>query len=210
VPTRQKLRSQETKQAILTAARNMFSDRGFNAVTMRDIAKEAGCSHTTIYIYFQDKEELLHDLSMPPLIELKQRLEHLASRSEVPPESNLKEISMEFIRFCLLNKSLYSMFLITKGTRVDDAEPELPINKLRIELFQQIGKGLQTCLQLKSDDDRLLTFNRIYFFMLHGIVSTYSHSEESLPDMMNRLSSTFEEAFEALLIGFTSKTANGG
>jgi glyoxylase-like metal-dependent hydrolase (beta-lactamase superfamily II) len=32
-------------------------------------------------------------------IELKQRFEHLASRSEVPPESNLKAIGMEFIRF---------------------------------------------------------------------------------------------------------------
>lgn len=208
--TRQKLRSEETKQAILSAARKMFSDRGFNAVTMRDIAKEAGCSHTTIYIYFKDKEELLHELSMPPLIELKQKFEYLANRSEISPESKLKEISMEFIRFCLLNKSMYSMFFISKGTSVDEIEPELPINKLRIDLFKQIGQGLQTCLLLQPNDDRLLKFNRIYFFLLHGIVSTYSHSEESLQEMLNRLNSTFEEAFEALLIGIKLKIANGG
>ncbi|MFW5433572.1 hypothetical protein [Paenibacillus apiarius] len=65
-------------------------------------------------------------------------------------------------------------------------------------------------LQLQPNDRRLLTCNRIYFFMLNGIVSTYVQSEESFQIMMDRLNSTFEEAFEALLIGFQQKISNGG
>lgn len=176
---------------------------------MREIAKEAGCSHTTIYIYFKDKEELLHELSMTPLVELKERFEEIAKRSELLPELRLQEISIAFIHFCLLHKSMYSVIFITKGTRVDQ-EPELAINKLRFELFNQFGHILQDCLQLQSNDERLLTYNRIFFYMLQGIVSTYSQTEEPLQDIMTRLHSTFVEAFDSLLIGFKSKLSNGG
>ncbi|MGO4371484.1 TetR/AcrR family transcriptional regulator, partial [Paenibacillus sp. MCAF20] len=207
--TRQRLRSEETKQAILSAAGKMFSERGYDVVTMREIAKEAGCSHTTIYIYFKDKEVLLHELSMNPLTELKERFISIAAQSELPPETRLQEISIAFIRVCLLHKSMYSVIFITKGTRVDQ-EPELAINKIRLELFNQFGHTLQQCLQLQINDERLLAYNRIFFYMLQGIVTTYSQTDEPLDDIMARLHSTFEEAFDSLLIGFKSKLAIGG
>ncbi len=67
IQIKKELRSEETKRMILKAAGKLFSEKGYDAVTMREIAKEAGCSHTTIYLYFKDKETLLHQLSMPTL-----------------------------------------------------------------------------------------------------------------------------------------------
>ncbi|MFC5406475.1 TetR/AcrR family transcriptional regulator [Cohnella soli] len=208
--TRQKLRSEETKQAILSAAGKLFADRGYDGVAMREIAKEAGCSHTTIYIYFKDKEVLLHALSMPPLIELKENFEQLVTQSQLAPETKLIEMSMRFIRFCLLHRSIYSVVFIAKGERVDKEQQDLEINETRVALFKQLGQVLQDVLPLPLGEERLLQFNRIYFFMLHGIVSTYSHTEEPLTDIMDRLSSTFETAFDALLNGFKLKMTNGG
>lgn len=63
--SKQEQRSEETKRSILAAAGLLFASRGYDSVTMREIAKEAGCSHTTIYIYFKDKEALLQQLSLP-------------------------------------------------------------------------------------------------------------------------------------------------
>lgn len=207
--TRQKKRSEETKQAILTAAGRMFADRGFDSVTMREIAKEAGCSHTTIYIYFKDKEELLYELSMPSLLELKKRFDIISAKSGTSPESRLKEMSMEFVRFCLMNKTMYTIFFIAKGTRVDEKDPKLAINRLRMDLFEQIKRELLATLRLTPDDDRLLMFSRIYFYMMHGMLSTYKDSAESLQDMMNRLGATFDEAFEVLLVGLKQKSQKG-
>lgn len=204
-----KQRSEETKQAILSAAGKLFAERGFDSVSIREIAKEAGCSHTTIYIYFKDKEDLLHELSMPALSELKGRFKQISEQSERSPASKLKEMSMEFIRFCLLNKTMYTIFFIAKGTSVDAPAPRLAVNKLRIGLFDQISGALQACLPMEPEDDRLLPYSRIYFFMLHGIVSTYRDSAESLPDLMDRLHATFEEAFEILLTGFQVKLKEG-
>lgn len=207
--TRQKNRSEETKQAILAAAAKLFADRGFPSVTMREIAKEAECSHTTIYIYFKDKEDLLHELSMPALLELKERFDIISAQSGISSKFKLNEMSMEFVQFCLTNKSMHKIFFMTKRTSVDEKNPRSAMNRLRLELFEQIKRELRAYLRLPPHDDSLLMFSRIYFFMLYGIVSTYQDSEESPQDIVSRLYNTWEEAFEVLLIGFQQKLPKG-
>ncbi len=57
-----KARSDEAKQdrldAILAAARGLFAERGFDAVTMADIARAAGLAKGTLYLYCRTKEEV--------------------------------------------------------------------------------------------------------------------------------------------------------
>jgi AcrR family transcriptional regulator len=43
---------------IVDGARKMFLTRGFDAASMADIAKAAGVSKGTLYVYFKDKDEL--------------------------------------------------------------------------------------------------------------------------------------------------------
>ncbi len=56
---RRKQLTEEMKAAVRAAAASLFTEKGYHSVTMREIAKEAGCSHTAIYLYFKDKEDLL-------------------------------------------------------------------------------------------------------------------------------------------------------
>lgn len=51
-------KSERTRQRILDAALALFSTRGFNATTMRDIAAHAGVSPGLTYRYFARKEDL--------------------------------------------------------------------------------------------------------------------------------------------------------
>lgn len=206
--SRQEQRSEETKTKILKAAKKLFVEQGFDAVTMREIAKAAGCSHTTIYIYFTDKEALLHQLSIPPLTTLKQKLCRILDQNK-EPEAKFKEMNKEFIHFCLANRNMYTIFFTVQASRVDE-EPELEINKLRLELFQLLTRSLSECLQLVPDDDRLLSFSRICFYTLFGIVGTYNLSVESHDELMERLAGTFDDAFDALLIGFRHKLGIAG
>jgi AcrR family transcriptional regulator len=57
-----KARSDQAKQdrldAILAAARGQFAARGFDAVTMADIAAAAGLAKGTLYLYCRTKEEV--------------------------------------------------------------------------------------------------------------------------------------------------------
>jgi TetR/AcrR family transcriptional repressor of mexJK operon len=51
-------RSGRKRSAILDAARTLFLDRGFDAVTMDDVAATAGASKVTVYKHFSDKRNL--------------------------------------------------------------------------------------------------------------------------------------------------------
>lgn len=206
---RQEQRSEETKRNILAAAGALFSEKGFGAVTMREIARKAGCSHTAIYVYFKDKEALLHQLSMPPLLRLQEEFRGILQSKDNPPEHNLQEVCLAFIRFCLANRNMHDVFFNANAARVDEAHPELELNKARNELFGMLTEALQACLRIGRSDERLLAYSRISYYTLYGIVGTYTQSSESADELLARLTPTFRGAFEALLIGFTHMLNEG-
>lgn len=49
---------EQTTRAILIAAEKLFADRGFTAVSVRDIAAEAGVSHALVHRYLGSKQQV--------------------------------------------------------------------------------------------------------------------------------------------------------
>lgn len=52
-------KSERTKARIIQAALRLFGERGIEAVSIRDIAAEAGITHALVHRYFGTREELL-------------------------------------------------------------------------------------------------------------------------------------------------------
>ena len=52
-------KAEETRERIVDAALQLFREKGFDEVTMRDIAKEANVATGAAYYYFRSKEELV-------------------------------------------------------------------------------------------------------------------------------------------------------
>src|SRR5712675_151679 len=55
-------RRAERREAILAAALEEFSARGFEATRLDDVARRAGVAKGTIYLYFRDKQSLFQEL----------------------------------------------------------------------------------------------------------------------------------------------------
>jgi len=55
-------KAEERRNAILKAALDEFSERGFAAARLDDVARRAGVAKGTIYLYFKDKEALFQEL----------------------------------------------------------------------------------------------------------------------------------------------------
>src|SRR5689334_24924654 len=53
---------EERPQQIIDAALTVFGERGLAAARLDDIAKRAGLSKGTIYLYFPNKEELFREM----------------------------------------------------------------------------------------------------------------------------------------------------
>ena len=55
---RRQVAKQRTRGKVIEASRRLFAQRGYDAATIRDIAKEAGMSTGAVFANFQDKGEL--------------------------------------------------------------------------------------------------------------------------------------------------------
>lgn len=51
-----------TRQAVLDAALIVFSDKGYAAANLEDIARQAGVTRGAVYWHFEDKADLYHTL----------------------------------------------------------------------------------------------------------------------------------------------------
>ena len=64
-PGRREERRQETRARIVDAAADLFAERGFDAVSVREIAKRAGVVEKTVFNHFPVKEGLVFDADPP-------------------------------------------------------------------------------------------------------------------------------------------------
>ncbi len=76
-------RSSERREAILAAALDEFSSRGFEAARLEDVARRAGVAKGTIYLYFRDKENLFQELIRTMLTPLVGTIEAMG-QADVP------------------------------------------------------------------------------------------------------------------------------
>lgn len=58
----EKIKVQNKREAILKATLNMVNNHGYHAAPMSMISKKAGVSPGTIYLYFENKEDLVNTL----------------------------------------------------------------------------------------------------------------------------------------------------
>jgi AcrR family transcriptional regulator len=94
--TRQE-RASERRDAILAAALDEFSERGFAAARLDDVAKRADVAKGTIYLHFRDKEHLFQEIVRAMLAPLVGSLEALG-HSDMPMRDVGERIVDLFIR----------------------------------------------------------------------------------------------------------------
>ncbi len=92
-----KTRSAERRDAILSAALDEFSSRGFEAARLDDVARRAGVAKGTIYLYFRDKESLFQELVRAMLTPLVGTIEALG-QADAPLSALADQIVELFVR----------------------------------------------------------------------------------------------------------------
>jgi AcrR family transcriptional regulator len=108
---RRERQRQGLREKILEAARGLFAECGYEAVSMRKIAEKIEYSPTTIYLHFKDKDELVHELCGADFRVLGSRFAALAK--EPDPLKRLRGIGRVFIRFAKDFPNHYRMMFMT-------------------------------------------------------------------------------------------------
>ncbi|SDX67820.1 TetR/AcrR family transcriptional regulator [Paenibacillus sp. CF384] len=205
--TRRQQLTEEMKAAIRSAAAALFAEKGYSAVTMREIAKAAGCSHTAIYLYFRNKEELLQQIAIPSLLTLEQKLLDEISKPDTAARDKLLAVCSEYVLFSLTSGSLQTVLFMSASVRVDELQPELEVNVIRNRLFAHIMKVLHTAVSERSEEvtqEAALNNGRILFYYLQGFISTYSNHSEPTDELLARTLPIFKQGIHTLIRGMHS------
>jgi AcrR family transcriptional regulator len=92
-----KERSAARRDAILSAALEEFSQRGFEATRLDDVARRAGIAKGTIYLYFRDKETLFQELLRAMLTPIIGTIEALGA-ADLPVAALAEQLVELFVR----------------------------------------------------------------------------------------------------------------
>ncbi len=96
----------------MDAARELFVAEGYGSVSMRKIADKIDYSPTTIYLYFTDKSDLLHQICEQTFANLAQNIKSIQQLSDNPLEK-LRSGLREYVHFGLKHPSQYEIVFIT-------------------------------------------------------------------------------------------------
>jgi len=99
------------RQAILDAAKRVYSDKGFLGATVEDIAAAARVSVGTIYLYFRSKEDLYVSLLFDTMAVFTRELQRIRASGQ-PPDRKLRAAWDFFLRFQQRFPESYRVFFL--------------------------------------------------------------------------------------------------
>lgn len=110
VAERKERHKEDLKKDILSAAKELFTEKGFEATSIRAIAEKIEYSPATIYLYYKDKDEIVHALhaeGFKLLVSHFQVLNHISN-----PFERLKGMGRAYIQFALQNPDIYKLLFV--------------------------------------------------------------------------------------------------
>lgn len=154
--TRRALAKQRTRERVLAAARRLFSERGYEGATIRDIAQAAGMSTGAVFASFADKSELFEEILTADYEVIYAQMTQAARAAKTVDEALLGLFGVAY-SFHLEQLPLLRASISVSWTRTEAAERRAR-NDLK-HIFKLIGVALQRGVdegRLKKDIDAKL------------------------------------------------------
>lgn len=105
--------SEDTRNAIIEAAFQVFSCKGYNAATTKEIAMEAGVAEVTLFRHFKTKQELLYEVARDRAVYNVEKLQRLVEENmDLPPAEALQIIIGDRIQVMRENQNLMRFGLV--------------------------------------------------------------------------------------------------
>ena len=174
---------------ILEVAELLFSEKGFDGTSIRDISKEAKINIAMVSYYFGSKERLLEDMIIHRTSDLKLQLDHLILENLEPIEKVNKLIEL-YINRVNSNRGLYRIlhFEFTSKKR-----------NVNHETFSELKKGnlksLETII-IEGQNKGVFRKDIIIPLITPTILGTFFHFQMNRPFFENVLNLNTEAIYD--------------
>ncbi|HKG67765.1 MAG TPA: TetR family transcriptional regulator [Segetibacter sp.] len=201
----------EKQKQILSAAEHLFSIKGFDGTSVRDIADDAGVNIAMISYYFGSKEKLMEALFEQRTTNIKVKVESLLRDDKSTPFEKV-ELLAEDIITRIMNKQQF--FKIMMCEQVINKNPVImdliyDLKKKNLEEFSKLIRDGQQSGAFKKNIDVLLLMNIVVgtVSQMMTTIDVYRELNElkNMPEekvyeqMKKKLSQSIKVLFKALL-----------
>jgi len=104
------------KEGLHQAVAKVLAEQGLAGLTMERVAKEAGIAKGTLYLYFEDKDELLQSAVQSSMEPLEQELDKVLD-SELAPDQKLEAIVKKSLGYFDAHRNFLRIFLNPEFSR---------------------------------------------------------------------------------------------
>ena len=108
---RRRLRAEERRESILSAANTVFGQRGYDTVRIDDVAAAAGISKALIYEHFRSKQELYAELMNRAALEMLDRIVSAGSEPDAEGVARLERGAVAGFSFVAEKPEAFQMFV---------------------------------------------------------------------------------------------------
>ena len=155
--------AKDTKERILTAALDMFSQNGYAGPNMRELMASIGLAKSSTYRHFESKEELWNALLDEMIVYYGERF---GSTEHLPPVPDSTEelvaMTMRMVRITIQDEKIVMIRkLLTIEQFRDERARELATKHFLTgltEMFAVIFEGMMDKGLLRRDDPAMLAF----------------------------------------------------
>ena len=157
-------RRAKSRAEILAAARAAFAERGYDGVSMRQLAEDVGLSHGALYQHFETKEQLFDALVEESFDSLAAALRRLPRSGD--PVRLIRRAARLYVSFGVENPSAYEFAFILKKS----GEPPRAIKPhLAYELLRALVK--RAIDEKRFRRMRVDTASQALWAAVHGITA---------------------------------------
>ncbi len=176
------------REKIASAASVLFMDRGIAATSMDDIAKAAGYSKATLYVYFENKEEIVGILVLDSMKKLYNYIVSALEQQETTKEQynficrGLVKYQEEF--------PFYFKIVLDKINIDFESHNYLPEEKETYQIGEEINEKIKEFLISGIDKGDLRSNLKImptifnFWGMLSGLIQLATNKEEYIKKTM--------------------------
>lgn len=187
-----------TRQAILDAARDLFVEDGYDAVTMRKIAEKVEYSPTAIYLHFADKDALMIELSICDFQAFTAAFGQIPS--DLEPGLRLRGLGHALVRFALEHPNQYRLLFMTP--RPEPSE-EVIARKPAEDAYDLLCRAVEAAkaVGVVHPSRDLHETAQVLWGSMHGIVALHLVMPRKGRIPMVAVERLADEAMELLLAG---------
>ena len=160
ISDRKKREKEIRRKNIIDIAEKLFFEKGYENISMADIAKGTELGRSTIYLYFKNKKEIYLAISIRGTQILNKMFEENYNKGKNGIEK-VKILLDTFYKFYKEYPDYYDVNWASYKVLIDHDQPQMEeIKRSRIKCFSLFGKALQEGMEdetIRSDIDPVKT-----------------------------------------------------